>query len=165
MRAVSNRDNTTNKGNTMNKMTLRSAGSWRIAMAGAAACFALSANAYTMPGGTITFRGALVSPPFAISARPAMHAGASTTLRQNGRTATVAFDAFPNSTPNAVASLMVDNHRAKSDALVTDFVDGNGHRIAAASDGAFRVGASGGLLSMQNRSPSAMRVTLVTEYR
>ncbi|WP_250499149.1 hypothetical protein [Caballeronia sp. GAWG1-5s-s] len=152
----------------MNNMTLRRTGSWRIAMAGVAACFALSANAYTMPGGTITFRGALVSPPLvvsAISAGPGMHAGASTTLRQNGRTATVAFDAFPNSTPNAVVSLMVDNHRAKPDALVADFVDGNGHRIAAASDGAFGVGASGGLLSMQNRSPSAMRVTLVTEYR
>ncbi|WP_159835529.1 hypothetical protein [Burkholderia sp. 8Y] len=134
-------------------------------MAGAAACVAMSANAYTMPGGTITFRGALVSPPFAVLARSPVHAGAATTLSRNGRTATVAFDAYPNSTPNAVVSLMVDNHRARSDALVADFVDGNGHRIAAASDGAYFIGASGGMLSMQSKAPSAMRVTLVTEYR
>ncbi|MDR5853901.1 hypothetical protein P9239_14585 [Caballeronia sp. LZ062] len=147
----------------MSKSKLRSAERWGIAMTAAAACVATSANAYTMPGGTITFRGALVSPPFAVAAVSAQ--AGSATWSRSGQTAIVAFDAYPNSTPNAAVSLRADNHRATSDALTTDFVDGNGRRIAAGSDGAFRVGGSGGVLSIESKARSAQRVTVVTEYR
>lgn len=140
----------------------------RIAIAGAAACFAVSASAVTVPGGTITFLGALVAPPFALSTNARTSAdgpGFSARGDQSGNTASVTFTPEPNSAPSADVSLSVDNHRATPGELNASFADGKGRRIAPNSGGVFHVGASGGVLSMQGKDASTKLVTLVTNYQ
>jgi type 1 fimbria pilin len=139
-----------------------------MAAMGALACVCASASAYTMPGGTITFHGALVAPPFAIAALSATQSGAFTasSRSQTGdagdSVASVSFDAPPYSTPSASVSIASVSGDAVPHATKTRFVDGSGKRIAAAPDGAFHVGASGGVLSMRAKGSTLM--TVVTNY-
>ena len=150
----------------MSKSLLHAIRACQMAITAAAVCIAVSANAYTVPGGTITFKGALVSPPFALSTQTAEREGGGFSARQiqRGQTTAVAFAAYPNSAPSAQVSLTIENHRATSDALTASFADGKGHRIQPASDGTFHVGASGGVLSIQGKQASPAPVTLVTQY-
>jgi len=150
----------------MGRSTLHARKAGRLAIAGAAACFAISASAVTIQGGTITFRGALVSPPFGLSMHTASAEdnGFSTRRSASGATASVIFTPAPNSSPSADVSLAVDNHRAAPNALGATFTDGSGHPIKADGAGAFHVRPSGGVLSMQEKQLSTRAVTLVTNY-
>jgi hypothetical protein len=138
----------------MEKATLRAIK--RIALLCAAAGLSASAMAYTVPGGTITFRGALVAPPFTVDMQAATQRREAFT--QSGvidaNAATVTFLPPVNSAPSANVSLI-----GKTQAR---FVDGHGRLIAPDVNGAWHVGEAGGKLSMQGSDSG--RVTLVTNY-
>jgi hypothetical protein len=140
----------------MERATLQNATrAGRIALLCAIAGMSASAMAYTMPGGTITFRGALVAPQFMVatqtaSASSAMHATGAT----NGDVTTVTFLPPPNSAPSADVSLDGQTQAR--------FVDGRGHITTPGARGAWHIGASGGTLTMQGSA--AKTVTLVTNY-
>lgn len=132
-----------------------------------AGCCSVSAGAYTVPGGTITFRGALVAPPFGMST----NAGADgATFTANGRaakdesgTVRVTFSPPVTDAPNATVTIASDSH-----AVDTRFTDGRGRRIAPGTAGAFHVGATGGVLSMRHSGAKDAQtpklVTLITSY-
>ncbi|KND57607.1 hypothetical protein BVER_02308c [Candidatus Burkholderia verschuerenii] len=152
----------------MNAAKLRVAKSiGRLAVACTAAGVCASVSAYTMPGGTITFHGALYSPLFMIGARSAAQSDGFVSLSETAVDATgahvasVSFDALPNSAPSAEVSIRAADGRAKAGAIETRFIDGHGRRIASKA-GAFHVGAAGGVLSMRGKDSGPM--TLVTTY-
>ncbi|GAB5100727.1 MULTISPECIES: hypothetical protein [unclassified Caballeronia] len=131
----------------------------RVGLAAALAvmsAYAVSAPVYTMPGGTITFRGALVAPPFGVStSTAATSATFSATNHASDQTVSVHFTPPPTDAPNARVAI--------AGSVYARFADGAGRQTARGSDGTFHVGATGGVLSMS--APSTALVTVVTDYQ
>jgi predicted Zn-dependent protease len=121
--------------------------------------------------GTIFFSGAIVAPSLAISAAPALAPvgarvdAAGARLAQTGSAVALTFSAAPGVATGADVALQVNNGATARDALVERFVDSGGRVSNAASDGHYRVGRDGGMLSLapRNATPDT-RVTVVVIY-
>ena len=143
------------------------------AAAAVAMLVAASMPAMAASGGTISFSGAIVAPQLAISAAPApAQSGARVDatggrLAQTGSAITLTFSTAPGVATGADVALQVNSGATvrNGDALAERFVDGSGRVFRAASDGHYRVGRDGGVLSLapKNAAPDT-RVTVVVSY-
>jgi hypothetical protein len=118
-------------------------------------------------GGTISFSGAIVAPQLTISATPAgaLADAAGARLSQTGSAVTLTFSASPGVATGADVALQVNNGATARDALAERFVDSGGRVSRAASDGHYRVGRDGGVLSLAPKSAALdTRVTVVVSY-
>ncbi|HZZ03849.1 hypothetical protein [Paraburkholderia sp.] len=118
-------------------------------------------------GGTISFSGAIVAPQLEISAAPAVARvdteGAR--LAQTGSAVTLTFSAAPGVATGADVALLVNNGTTARDALAERFVDSAGRVFRAASDGHYRVGRDGGVLSLAPKNAALdTQVTVVVSY-
>jgi hypothetical protein len=128
-------------------------------------------------GGTIRFVGAIVAPTFGIaqaSAGVATSAAMSTqqTVDPVTGVTTVHFTNTANAMLRAdVSTLDADAGRTHSQPLryTTTFVDGAGHRLERDASGSYRVGASGGVMTLApastGRDAEPALVTVLTDYR
>ena len=120
-------------------------------------------------GGTISFSGAIVASQLEISVAPA---GArvdarSARLDQSGSAVTLIFSAEPGVATGADVALQVNSAATarNGDALTERFVDSRGRVFRAASDGHYRVGRDGGVLSLAPKNAGQdTRVTVVVSY-
>ncbi|CAB3777941.1 hypothetical protein [Paraburkholderia caffeinilytica] len=145
------------------------------AVAAMATLVAAPMPAVAASGGTISFSGAIVAPQLAISAAPApAQTGARVDatggqLAQTGSAVTLTFSAPPGVATGADVALQVSNGTtngtAARDTLAERFVDSGGRVFRAASDGHYRVGRDGGVLSLapKHAAPDT-RVTVVVSY-
>ncbi|CAB3692868.1 hypothetical protein LMG24238_03222 [Paraburkholderia sediminicola] len=143
------------------------------AMAALVALVAAPVPAVAANGGTISFSGAIVAPQLEISVAPAgarVDAGGAR-LGQSGSAVTLTFSAEPGVATGADVALQVNsgatarNADAPGDALTERFVDSRGHAFGAASNGHYRVGRDGGVLSLAPKSAGQdTRVTVVVSY-
>ena len=120
-------------------------------------------------GGTISFSGAIVAPQLTISAAPAgvVADAAGGRLARTGSAVTLTFSASPGVATGADVALQVnDGATARNgDALAERFVDSGGRVFRAASDGHYRVGRDGGVLSLAPKNAALdTRVTVVVSY-
>lgn len=122
-------------------------------------------------GGTITFSGMIVAPQLEVSVAPApVQAGARVNtaggrLAAAGSAVTLTFSAEPGVVAGANVALQVINSAKARDALAERFVDGRGHVFSAASDGHYRVGRDGGVLSLASkRAAQDTQVIVVVSY-
>jgi hypothetical protein len=126
---------------------------------GAAMAFCASAQAVVSQGGTIVFTGALVAPSYLVSIRPTSHSNASTMqsvfARNKASVTEVSFTALPGGLPSADVTLTMRAHEG--------FIDGKGQRINADRNGAYHIGATGGVLSIL--ANSARQVTINVSYQ
>ncbi|MFM0366351.1 hypothetical protein [Paraburkholderia sediminicola] len=130
----------------------------------AAPMLAVAAN-----GGTISFSGAIVAPQLAISVAPtgARVDATGARLEQSGSTVTLTFSAAPGVATGADVALQVNSGATarNGDALAERFVDSTGRVFRAASDGHYRVGRDGGVLSLAPKHAGQdTRVTVVVSY-
>jgi hypothetical protein len=135
------------------------------------ALVAASMPAVAASGGTINFSGAIVAPQLAISAAPVLVPAAARIgagggrLAQTGSTVTLTFSAPPGVATGADVALQVNNGATARDALAERFVDSGGRVFRAASDGHYRVGRDGGVLSLAPKNAAQdTRVTVVVSY-
>ncbi|RKE35144.1 hypothetical protein B0G76_1199 [Paraburkholderia sp. BL23I1N1] len=140
-------------------------------VAATAALIAASMPAVAASGGTISFSGAIVAPQLAISAAPApAQAGARVDaaggrLAQTGSAITLTFSAVPGVATGADVALQVNNGATARNALAERFVDSKGRAFGAASDGHYRVGRDGGVLSLAPKQATQdTRGTVVVSY-
>ncbi|MFM0153784.1 hypothetical protein PQR05_28280 [Paraburkholderia sediminicola] len=139
------------------------------AVAAMAALVASPMPAVAASNGTISFSGAIVAPQLAISAAPAP-AGARVDatggrLAQTGSAVTLTFSAAPGVATGADVALQVNNGATARDAVAGRFVDSGGRVSRAASDGHYRVGRDGGVLSLAPKNAALdTRVTVVVSY-
>ncbi|MFM0072084.1 hypothetical protein PQQ86_13010 [Paraburkholderia sediminicola] len=142
------------------------------AVAGTATLVALASApmpAVAANGGTISFSGAIMAPQLAISVAPA---GArvdarGARLEQSGSAVTLTFSAAPGVATGADVALQVNSGPTtrNGDALAERFVDSSGRLFRAASDGHYRVGRDGGVLSLAPKNAGQdTRVTVVVSY-
>ncbi|MFM0504934.1 hypothetical protein [Paraburkholderia caffeinilytica] len=143
------------------------------AMAMLVALVAAPMPAVAANGGTISFSGAIVAPQLAISVAPA---GARVDARgarfeQSGSAVTLTFSAAPGVATGADVALQVNSGAtahsgdARGDALAERFVDSRGRVFRAASDGHYRLGRDGGVLSLAPKNTGQdTRVTVVVSY-
>jgi hypothetical protein len=133
----------------------------------------MSTPAVAASGGTINFSGAIVAPQLSISAAPApapARAGAridagGARLASTGSAVTLTFSAPPGVATGANVALQVNNGTTARGALAERFVDSSGRVFRAASDGHYRVGRDGGVLSLAPKNPAQdTRVTVVVSY-
>ncbi|CCD37498.1 unnamed protein product [Candidatus Paraburkholderia kirkii UZHbot1] len=131
----------------------------------------LPVAATTVPGGVITFIGALVAPQYNVFVGPAPGSHASTAAQTrmtdaSDRTTYVTFASDPRNPPSAEFVLSVMGHAGGADALTASFRDGKGNVMEPSAAGAYRLGPLGGTLSMSARdnATSLPRVTLITNY-
>ncbi|SAL62446.1 hypothetical protein AWB70_05701 [Caballeronia cordobensis] len=146
-----------------------------IALTGASVLYPMTGAATTrVPGGVITFRGALVAPPFDVSIGTTPTLGVSTAEQtrsgeSSGNTLYVTYGADPRNPPNADVSLSVAGHATNGgQALAASFSDGKGRKMTPGIGGEYHLGALGGTLAIRAKddaSSSATRVTIVTNYR
>jgi type 1 fimbria pilin len=142
----------------MMNTTLREAGWFAgIAVSVAAAGVCVSAMAWAAPGGTIYFQGMLLAPSYSISAMSGRAGSKGTNFETEGMTGTdgqmtVSFVAPPANPPSA--------HVSALNATNVSLLDGHGKRIAHDANGAYRVGAAGGVLSIKSEKAA----TIVTTY-
>ena len=137
------------------------------------ALVAASMPAMAANGGTISFSGAIVAPQLEISAAPA---GArvdarGARLEQSGSAVMLTFSAAPGVATGADVALQVNSGatarigNALGDALTERFVDSRGRVFRAGSDGHYRVGRDGGVLSLAPKNAGQdTRVTVVVSY-
>lgn len=126
-------------------------------------------RAVAASGGTISFSGAIVAPQLAISAASAAagtHVDATGgRLAQTGSAVMLTFSAAPGVATGADVALQVNNGATARDAVAERFVDGGGRVSRAASDGHYRVGRDGGVLSLAPKNAALdTRVTVVVSY-
>lgn len=144
----------------------------KIALAGAVICGSVGAAATTVPGGVITFIGALVAPPFAVSVGSTagthvLTASQMSMQGKSGRTTYVSFVPEKNNSSSADLTLSVAGRARSADALTTSFTDGKGRTVTPGADGRYHVGVLGGTLSMRapdDAPPGGAQVTLTTNY-
>ena len=130
----------------------------------AAPMLAVAAN-----GGTISFSGAIVAPQLAISVAPtgARVDATGARLEQSGSAVALTFSAAPGVATGADVALQVNSGATarNGDALAERFVDSRGRVFRAASDGHYRVGRDGGVLSLAPKHAGQdTRVTVVVSY-
>jgi hypothetical protein len=127
-----------------------------VSVAGIAATCVLPVAATAAASGAIHFIGAIVAPPFGVAYAPATVPSTSTpTVLQAGSAngVRVRFDAPVGVDPASVTVQMVEKTGAPApQTIAARFVDGAGHQVGPDADGNFRLGASGGTLSI---SPAA----------
>jgi hypothetical protein len=128
------------------------------AILGAAVMFGSSAHAVMGSGGTIVITGALVAPSYSISMQSAAHSSAFATqtvaARKDADATTVTFTALPGGLPSADVTVTTKGER---------FIDGNSRRITRNKNGAYHIGATGGVLSIP--AQAANGATIVTSYQ
>ncbi|NPT41368.1 hypothetical protein GNZ12_08565 [Paraburkholderia sp. 1N] len=141
------------------------------AVAAMAALVAAPMPAMAAGGGTITFTGMIVAPQLEVSAAPApAQAGARVNaaggrLAAAGSAVTLTFSTEPGVVAGANVALQVINGAKARDALAERFVDGSGHVFRAASDGRYRVGRDGGVLSLASKNAAQeTQVIVVVSY-
>ncbi|NPT54979.1 hypothetical protein [Paraburkholderia elongata] len=143
------------------------------AVAAMAALVAAPMPAMAASGGTISFSGAIVAPQLTISTAPVRtRAGARVDatggrLAQTGSAVALIFSAAPGVATGADVALQVNNGATArdGDALAERFVDSSGRVFRAASDGHYRVGRDGGVLSLAPKHAALnTRVTVVVSY-
>lgn len=121
-------------------------------------------------GGTISFSGAIVAPQLTISAAPAgvVADAAGGRLARTGSAVTLTFSASPGVATGADVALQVNDGATAArngDALTERFIDSGGRVSRAASDGHYRVGRDGGVLSLAPKNAALdTRVTVVVSY-
>lgn len=137
------------------------------AMAASVALVVAPVPADAASGGTISFSGAIVAPQLEISAAPA---GArvdakGARLAQTDSAVTLTFSAAPGVATGADVALQVNNGTTARNALAERFVDSGGRVFRAGSDGHYRVGRDGGVLSLAPKNTAQdTRVTVVVSY-
>ncbi|WP_250529857.1 hypothetical protein [Caballeronia sp. ATUFL_F1_KS4A] len=144
----------------------------RCAVVSSLAGLCVPAFATLVPGGTITFRGALVAPPFDIVSGSASMLGTSGFQNDSAdvkgvrSSAVVTYYAPPHNAPSAEVSLVVVGDRAA--AVSSHFIDGAGQRVGPSLGRSYHVGPAGGALLIRRsenaRAESTTLVTVVTEY-
>lgn len=143
------------------------------AVAAMATLVAAPMPAEAASGGVISFSGAIVAPQLEISAAPALAPASARVdakdarLARSGSAVTLTFSAPPGVATGADVALQVNSGATarNGDALAERFVDSRGRVFRAASDGHYRVGRDGGVLSLapKNAAPDT-RVTVVVSY-
>lgn len=143
------------------------------AVAATATLVAAPMPAVAASGGAISFSGAIVAPQLEISAAPALAPASARVdardarLARSGSAVTLTFSAPPGVATGADVALQVNSGATarNGDALAERFVDSSGRVFRAASDGHYRVGRDGGVLSLapKNAAPDT-RVTVVVSY-
>lgn len=132
---------------------------------------AASSGAVAAPiGGTITFTGAIVAPPFDIGVQSgaATPVGGAFATRANasGPSASVTFATPPGGEPQATVAVTSPAGLAQHE-VAGRFADATGRAVAADRTGAYHVGARGGVLSL-GPATGAVRptapVTVVVSY-
>lgn len=130
-----------------------------MAITGIAATLFASGSVSAADGGTISFTGAIVAPSFSINSANVTGSPQAFTVEHKPRgndtatpAATVTFAAAPSSPPSADISLALLNHARVGQSVLANFADGAGRRVVPGADGAYYVGASGGVLSLNART-------------
>jgi hypothetical protein len=142
----------------MMKATLREVGWFAgIAVSVAAAGVCVSDMASAASGGTIYFQGVLLAPSYSIDTLSGRSAGNGGNFETEGIAGTdgqmsVSFVASQANPPSARVSAL--------NGTDVSFRDGNGKRIGHDANGAYRIGAAGGVLSMKGEKAA----TIVTTY-
>jgi len=131
----------------------------------------VSGAAMAATGGTIEFMGAIVAPPYAITAAPtaATSRAASSFTQSVPDAQAVTFTPAPNAPAYAKVSVMPaqpsDNIQdaLAARALVARFSDGAGRQLKPDQNGEYRLGGSGGTLLL-NTLQSQTAAVVVTSY-
>jgi len=130
-----------------------------VSVAGLAATCVLPVAAIAATSGTIHFVGAIVAPPFGVTYGPvAAPSTTSPTVLQAGSAngVRVTFDAPLGVDPANVTVQVFDKTGGPApQTIAARFVDGAGHQVGADAGGNFRLGASGGTLSITPRAGAA----------
>ncbi len=120
----------------------------------------------------VRFSGSIVAPPLQfVSTTRVPQASTTGSLSASATAATVTFAPRPGYDFGAYVSVMAAGEAGPgvSTYLTSRFTDGAGHGLAQGESGRFRVGASGGTLSLALRKgsqvPDGTHVIVVVSYR